>query len=93
MCYQLLQGQAEIFGTELSLGEQLSLRGQKLAVRAGSDVWVSMQACSCRSMPPACLHACMKTPLSCDMQVYTWLGCTVELAAAEGDVDEVTDVV
>ena len=30
---QLVQGQAEIFGTELALGEQLSLRGQKLAVR------------------------------------------------------------
>ena len=30
---QLVEGQAEIFGTELALGEQLSLRGQKLAVR------------------------------------------------------------
>jgi hypothetical protein len=26
-------------------------------------------------------------------QVYTWLGCTVELSAPEGDVDDVTDVV
>ena len=31
-CPQLVQGEAEIFGTELALGEQLSLRGQKLAV-------------------------------------------------------------
>ena len=30
---QLVEGQAEIFGTELALGEQLSIRGQKLAVR------------------------------------------------------------
>ena len=30
---QAKQGQAEVFGTELSLGETLVLRGQKLAVR------------------------------------------------------------
>ena len=27
------------------------------------------------------------------LQVYTWLGCEVELAAHEGDVNDVMDVV
>ncbi len=35
---QLVQGQAEIFGTELALGEELSLRAQKLAVRMSVSV-------------------------------------------------------
>ena len=39
MCaMQLVEGQAEIFGTELALGEQLSIRGQKLAVRIVASV-------------------------------------------------------
>ncbi|KAK9906405.1 hypothetical protein WJX75_001372 [Coccomyxa subellipsoidea] len=29
---KLVQGQAEVFGTELALGDQLSLKGQKIAV-------------------------------------------------------------
>ena len=40
---QAKQGQAEVFGTELSLGETLVLRGQKLAVRTPtySKLWCS----------------------------------------------------
>ncbi|CAL5227893.1 g10934 [Coccomyxa viridis] len=53
---KLVQGEAEIFGTELALGEQLSLRGQKLAV-------------------------------------FTWNGCTVELAAEDAQVDDVAESV
>lgn len=31
-CLQLKVGNAEVFGTELPLGEQLALQGQKIAV-------------------------------------------------------------
>ena len=49
-CYKLYgavqakQGQAEVFGTELSLGERLALRGQKLAARASS--WPCLESCA-----------------------------------------------
>ncbi|KAK9842588.1 hypothetical protein WJX81_007645 [Elliptochloris bilobata] len=38
------QGQAEVFGTELSLGEQLTLRGQKLAVFTWHGVVLELTA-------------------------------------------------
>jgi len=62
---QLLEGQAEVFGTELALGEELVLKGQKLAVPSCPQIRLQYAVVSytqLHSDPPACScipkHAC-----------------------------------
>lgn len=93
-CYKLCgavqakQGQAEVFGTELSLGERLALRGQKLAVRAYSRPYLEL-----------CWMATYKWSRANSgqhlvwAQVFTWHGAVLELTADAEGLEEVTDVV
>lgn len=54
---QLLEGQAEVFGTELALGEEIVLKGQKLAVPSCQQIRFQHALVSyirLNSDPPAC---------------------------------------
>ena len=98
---QLVQGEAEIFGTELALGEQLSLRGQKLAVGM-SFISTTHQWRLLKVVAVLVDHPSLKLPGSLhaldsggriQVQVFTWNGCTIELAAEGALVDDIVDSV
>lgn len=86
---QLRSGGAEIFGSDLTLGEKVALKSQNFAVQANAclaicqpHAWpLLQQAC----LYPGCLvAACLsqKSQMSMmhSLQVFTWQGCRVEMA-------------
>ena len=86
---QLRSGGAEIFGSDLTLGEKVALKSQNFAVQADiclavcqSHAWqLLQQACATFRLPHTCLYV-SKTQMSmtCLLQVFTWQGCRVEMA-------------